>query len=90
MDQVAVVSDAEAKVNVAENVSRLIQQLGISQGELARRSGESKMRISLVRRGMHLPSAGFLARLAEALGVSADFLLNDPTENFPKKSRRTA
>ncbi len=90
MEQVAVVSDSQARENVAENVSRLIEQAGMSQGELARRTGESKMRISLVRRGLHLPSSGFLARLAEALGVSADFLLNKPAENFPRKSRRTA
>ena len=84
------VTDTEAKDNVAENVSRLVGQLGISQAELGRRTGESPMRISLVIRGIHQPTAGFLARLAEALGVSADFLLNDPAENFPKKSRRTA
>ena len=85
-----VVSDHEAKENVAENVSRLLEQNGISQSDLARATNESPMRISLVVRGIHQPTAGFLARLAEALGVSADFLLNDPAENFPKKSRRTA
>ena len=84
------VSDHEAKENVAENVSRLLEQNGISQSDLARATNESPMRISLVVRGIHQPTAGFLARLAEALGVSADFLLNDPAENFPKKSRRTA
>ena len=84
------VSDHEAKENVAENVSRLLEQNGISQSDLARATNESPMRISLVVRGIHQPTAGFLARLAEALGVSADFLLNPPAENFPKKSRRTA
>jgi transcriptional regulator with XRE-family HTH domain len=85
-----VVTDTEAKDNVAENVSRLMQQLGMNQVQLGAKTGESKMRISLVCRGIHQPTAGFLGRLAEALGVSADFLLNDPAENFPKKSRRTA
>lgn len=83
------VTDIQAKDNVATNVSRLLENLGLSQGELARKTGESKMRISLVVRGVHQPTAGFLARLAEALGVTADDLLSAP-EKKNGKSRRSA
>jgi transcriptional regulator with XRE-family HTH domain len=81
-----VVSDDEAKLNIATNVKRRMGELGISQAELARVTGENEMRISSVVRAVHLPTAGFLARLAEALRCSIDDLTFGPR----KKSRHSA
>ena len=81
-----VVTDDEAKLAIAVNVKRRMGELGISQADLARATGENEVRISSVVRAVHLPSGGFLARIAEALRVSIDELFDTP----PKKSRRSA
>ena len=81
-----VVTDSEAKTNIATNVKRRMDELGMSQAQLARATGENEVRISSVVRAVHLPSGGFLARLAEALRTSIDDLLDTP----PRKSRRSA
>jgi transcriptional regulator with XRE-family HTH domain len=86
-----VTTDDEAKRNIAENVNRLMAARDLSQADLSRASGESEMRVSLLRRGLKMPTAGFLARIAEALGVSVDTLLSPPTKTpNSRKSRKTA
>ena len=82
----AVIKDAEAKANIAANVSRLIELRGISQKELAARTGETEMSISRVARGLHVPGSTMLARIAEALGTSVDSLIY----GNGKKSRQSA
>ena len=47
----------------------------ISQGELAKRTEMYASDISKMERGRMLPTAPRLRRLAEALGVSSDYLL---------------
>jgi transcriptional regulator with XRE-family HTH domain len=47
-----------------------------SQGELAKRTGMHPSDISKMERGRMLPTAPRLRRLAAALGVSADYLLD--------------
>lgn len=79
-------TDEQAKRNIAANVERLMGELGITQSELARLTDESHARVSLMRRGLKLPSAAFLARLAEALNTTTDELLAEPTKNFRKTS----
>jgi transcriptional regulator with XRE-family HTH domain len=57
------------------------RRAGVSQGELAKRTEMYASDISKMERGRMLPTAPRLRRLAEALGVSADYLLgltNDP------------
>jgi len=57
------------------------RRAGVSQGELAKRTAMYASDISKMERGRMLPTAPRLRRLAEALGVSADYLLgltNDP------------
>ena len=81
-----VVTDDEAKLAISANVKRRMEELGLTQAQLARATGENEMRISSVVRAVHLPSGGFLARLAEALRVSIDVLFEQP----PRKSRRSA
>ena len=51
------------------------RRAGVSQGELAKRTEMYGSDISKMERGRMLPTAPRLRRLAEALGVSADFLL---------------
>jgi transcriptional regulator with XRE-family HTH domain len=51
------------------------RRAGVSQGELAKRTEMYASDISKMERGHMLPTAPRLRRLAEALGVSADYLL---------------
>jgi transcriptional regulator with XRE-family HTH domain len=48
---------------------------GISQDELARKADVPSASVSHFERGMRFPNAETLRRLADALGVSADYLL---------------
>lgn len=79
------ITDEEAKDNLAANVLRLLESRQINQSELARLTGEPVMTISRVCRAQHIPLATVLARLAEALDVSIDRLLGPPPE-FSEKS----
>ena len=71
-------SDDQAKLYISENVQSLLLQKGWTQSKLAAICKESEMRVSLMVRGIKIPSAAFLARVAEALEVSVDQLLEDP------------
>ncbi len=88
-------SDDDAKANISANVNAAMERAGITQTELARRTNESDARISLVRRGVHIPSSALLARIAEALSVTADWLLaaphGEPIRTKPlRAARKTA
>lgn len=73
-------TDDDAKKNIADNLQRLIRERGLKQSEIAEAVGESRMRVSLAVRGKKLPSAAFLARIAEALNSSVDVLLSPHDE----------
>lgn len=79
-----VITDDEARKNISANLRRLLKQRGWSQGELARRSQESAMNVSRIINGVNLPNAAILARLGEALEVSADFLISHAGRNSKK------
>lgn len=70
-----VLTDNEAKAVISANVKRLLGERNMSQAELARATEEDTAKISQMIHGKKLPSAGFLARIAEAFGVAADDLL---------------
>lgn len=53
----------------------------LSQKELAKKSGLSQSTIAHIETGNKLPSVGSLNKIAEALGVSASYLLSDGTES---------
>lgn len=78
-------TDTDAKQNIAANVQSLLEVLGMSQSELAEATGESSARISLMIRGIKCPSAAFLARIAEALGTTADALLKPVSKKPVRK-----
>lgn len=82
------ISNEEAKVNIALNVRHLLatRQPPWSQAQLARATKENVMTISHVARGRHLPSAALLARIAEVLETTSEVLLSDPPERIREKS----
>jgi transcriptional regulator with XRE-family HTH domain len=64
------------------------RRAGVSQGELAKQTEMYASDISKMERGRMLPTAPRLRRLAEALGVSADFLLGlQDTAAAPSSTR---
>jgi transcriptional regulator with XRE-family HTH domain len=81
-----VVTNEDARINIAENLQRLLSALGWKQADLARATGESEMTISHMVRGARLPSAALLARVAEALQTSSEHLLTPHREKLPEKS----
>ena len=81
-----VISDDQAKKNIAANIRRLLAARGWTQTDLSEAAHENKMTISNVCTGKHVPGAGLLARIAEALDVSIDRLVDSP----PEKSKTSA
>lgn len=71
------ITSDKAKSNISANVRRLLNERNMSQADLSRVTGDQPMRLSYCIRGVQEPSASFLARIAEALGVSVDDLLAD-------------
>ena len=77
----AVITDAEALANISANVQRLRGDKSYSQ--LARECSTDDWKaypstIEHIDKGRHMPGAGLLKRLAEALGVSTEDLLAPP------------
>lgn len=76
-----VLSDQQALANIAANVTKYIGDR--SYAEIARECTTPMERaypatIERIAKGKHMPGAGLLARLAEALGVTVDDLLSSP------------
>lgn len=71
------------KFSVGDRVKAKRTELGLTQGELAKKSGLTQQNISFVETGINDPSGRFLALVAVALNVSADWLLglSDEKEN---------
>ena len=80
-----VVSNDEARENIAANITRLLDARGWNQQDLADATGESKMTISNIVRGNYLTNAGTVARIAEALDVTVDRLISAPPEKISSK-----
>lgn len=72
------ITDEQLKRNLQRNIRRLLDQTEMSQSDLARATGESRSRISLVINSCRVPSAASLARIAEALDTTVDELINSP------------
>ena len=71
----------DAGVNVSARVRMKAADAGISLAEVARRMGTSPQALSALLRTNN-PKATHLAEMADALGVSVDYLLSpvSPTE----------
>jgi transcriptional regulator with XRE-family HTH domain len=90
-----VLTKDDALQNIAANIAATLDRKGLTQGDIARaiqESGEelqaARMRVSRYKTGKSLPDAVSLARIAEALGVTTDFLLSyPPPKARPSRSR---
>ena len=71
-----VMADATA-LPLGERLKQLRRELGWSQADLAARIGADAGQISRYENGHMTPSAEAVAKLAEVLDVSADYLLID-------------
>lgn len=60
---------------IAANLRRRREELGLSLGQLATRSGVSKAMIAKVESGASSPTAGLLGRLCGGLGVTLSALM---------------
>jgi len=64
-------------MTIAERIRLTRQQKKISQTELAEISGVNKKSLSRYELGTSIPPADALKQIADALGVSTDYLLSD-------------
>jgi transcriptional regulator with XRE-family HTH domain len=71
-------TDDDVRVNVAANLKRLLAEREISQSQLARLTGDTQANISHICAGRHVAGAAVLARIADALDTSIDFLVAPP------------
>jgi len=81
--------DAESKGErdaggFAERLRELRRQKDLSQSDLGERVGLHFTHISRYERGLSRPTADTLKRLADALGVSGDYLLEGATDEAAK------
>ena len=76
------IDHAIAKRNISANIQRLLTQSKMSQSDLARETGDNRVYISRVARGISEPTSSGLARIAEALQVITDELLQDPAKKL--------
>ena len=80
-------TDDDALRNIAANVCGLRGDR--SRSWLAREVGSFPINITRIESGEHMPGAGLLSRLADALGVSEHYLLhNVPAKKTSTKSRQ--
>jgi transcriptional regulator with XRE-family HTH domain len=77
-DMSTVISDEQARNNIAANLQRIIEERGITQTQLAAQSDQPIMTINRLVRGQNEPRIALVARVAEALDVSVDRLVAAP------------
>lgn len=58
-------------------IKELIKEKGVTNAELAEKSGVSKVSISLILNGKTNPSVDMLCKIANALGVGVSELFSD-------------
>jgi transcriptional regulator with XRE-family HTH domain len=75
-----VIDENTALQNIAANIVRRLEELGWSQGELARQSGEKPMTISRMVNAQHMPELPTTANVADALGMTIDALMSEPAK----------
>ncbi len=62
-------------MNIGQRIRKRREALNITQRELAQALGVTPQHISAVEQNKRVPSLTFLAKLAEKLGVSIDYLV---------------
>ncbi len=63
-------------MNIGQRIRKRRDVLNITQQELAQALGVTPQHISVVEQNKRVPSLTFLAKLAEQLGVSIDYLVS--------------
>ena len=71
----------EFRIEFGNRIRNCREKARLSQGELAELTGLSSTFISCVERGIHSINAENLARICEALHISADYILFGKTRN---------
>lgn len=71
-------SEDRAKLNLSENLKRLMKLRAVTQCQIAKEANISQPFVSKMANGEVLPNAAAVKNVAEALGVTSDDLLNDP------------
>lgn len=80
------ISPERAKLNISENLKRLMDESGITQMQLAKRANISQPFVHKMLHGKILPNAVALRNVAEVLGVSTDTIIDNPPEKISSKS----
>ncbi len=80
------ISPERAKLNISENLKRLMESSGITQMQLAERAKISQPFVHKMLHGKVLPNAVALRNVAEVLGVSTDTMIDNPPETISSKS----
>jgi transcriptional regulator with XRE-family HTH domain len=80
------ISPERAKLNISENLQRLMKAKGVTQLVLAAGAQISQPFVHKMLHGKILPNAVALRNVAEVLGVSTDDLMDDPEKNSEKLS----
>lgn len=76
--------DERLRKHLKEFIRPRREELGMSQADLARATGDSDVQISRAERGQHTISGTFTMRLAKALNCTTDEVLgyeNEPAYN---------
>lgn len=79
------ITPKEAAARISANLKRILAERGWTVLKLAERANEPQNSVYRTVRGENEPGAALLCSLADALGVSADSLLE-----IPKKRRNSA
>ena len=80
------ISDQRAKLNISENLHRLMKFGNVTQMQVASGANISQPFVHKLLHGKALPNAVDLRNVAEFFGVSSDDLLNDPPESSKKSA----
>jgi DNA-binding XRE family transcriptional regulator len=84
----AVAGDCPSRCAFATRLRALRRTAGLTQAQLAARSGVCSQRLSSLERGLHAPRQRVVLRLAAALGVSpVDLLSTGPRACSPLGER---
>jgi transcriptional regulator with XRE-family HTH domain len=63
-------------MNLGDRIRKRREDLGITQSDLSKSVGTTPQHISVIEMGRRSPSIELLAKMAQELGVSVDFLIS--------------
>lgn len=76
--------DKTVQERLSANILHFLSMHKMTQQQLARKTGETDMFVSRIVRKIHIPNVAAMSRIAEALDVSVDQLLAEPSRKFSK------